>query len=229
MNEGRRIMIPTDENIKKDVIDRLYWDSRVNAGDITVKVNGGDVTLEGFVSSYYALACAYDNAICVPGVTRVNNRIAVRSPVTESAPTDERIETQITGTFATDPDIHTDDIRVHVDQGVVTLEGFVDSFWKKEYAEYLVSRRWGVTGIKNELAVVLTSEVGDQEIANQVMSALGRIAIIDAEKVDVVVEEGTVTMTGEVSSPLARRVANQAALYTAGVKGINDNLRVSSS
>ena len=40
-------MTPTDEDIKKDVVDELDWDSRIDASDIFVEVENGEVLLSG--------------------------------------------------------------------------------------------------------------------------------------------------------------------------------------
>ncbi|TFF85228.1 BON domain-containing protein, partial [Candidatus Heimdallarchaeota archaeon] len=39
----------TDEEIKKKLTDQLYWDTRVDASDIDIDVNGSSVTLSGKV------------------------------------------------------------------------------------------------------------------------------------------------------------------------------------
>ena len=41
-----------DETIDKQVVDQLYWDSRVNASEVAVTVQNGKVTLHGTVPSY---------------------------------------------------------------------------------------------------------------------------------------------------------------------------------
>jgi len=62
-----------DENIKRDVVDQLYWDSRVNAADIKVTVFDGVVTLSGFVNTSNARYSAASDTWMSEGVTEVNN------------------------------------------------------------------------------------------------------------------------------------------------------------
>jgi len=40
-------MARSDEVIKKDVVDELYWDNRIDASKVTATVNDGAVTLAG--------------------------------------------------------------------------------------------------------------------------------------------------------------------------------------
>jgi osmotically-inducible protein OsmY len=47
------------------------------------------------------------------------------------------------------------DITVAVTEGVVTLSGFVPSYWQKDAAEKAVKRVYGVRGIANDINVKL--------------------------------------------------------------------------
>ena len=51
-------MIRTDQAIKRDLIDELYWDHRVDASDVKAEVVNGKVTLTGNVPSYSARSAA---------------------------------------------------------------------------------------------------------------------------------------------------------------------------
>ena len=42
----------TDSQLQKDVLDELAWEPSIDHGHIGVAVNGGVVTLSGFVKSY---------------------------------------------------------------------------------------------------------------------------------------------------------------------------------
>jgi len=44
-----------DVKLKKDVVDSLYWDSRVDASRIKVDVADGKVTLTGTLSDHTAI------------------------------------------------------------------------------------------------------------------------------------------------------------------------------
>ena len=55
-----------DEQIKKAVVDMLYWDSRVDASDIHVEVTDGEVTLRGTVPSYATKEAALFDAWKIP-------------------------------------------------------------------------------------------------------------------------------------------------------------------
>jgi hypothetical protein len=71
----------SDERIREDVCDRLSWDDEIDATDITVVVAGGEVTLEGNVTTRHMKRLGEDIAEQVPGVVDVHNRLRVTKPV----------------------------------------------------------------------------------------------------------------------------------------------------
>lgn len=71
----------TDDRIKEDVCDRLSWNDEVDATDITVRVDRGEVTLEGTVETRHMKRLAADIAEEVPGVQDVHNTIRVTKPI----------------------------------------------------------------------------------------------------------------------------------------------------
>jgi osmotically-inducible protein OsmY len=219
-------MIRIAEEIKKDLIDELYWDNRVDASDVKVEVSNGTVTLTGTVPSYSARDAATAAAWSIDDVTGVTNLLTVSFPSDFAVPTGEEIKTSVERTLGWNPDIYSADIDVSVTAGVVRLEGTVDAFWKQWKAEDLISNLRGVIDIKNHLAVVPSESFLDKDIARDIEAALERDLYVDAEKVTVMVEVGKVTLTGTVSSNYARNRAYEAAAFTRGVIEVDNNIVV---
>jgi hypothetical protein len=71
----------TDDRIKEDVCDRLSWNDEVDATEITVRVQDGEVTLEGRVETRHMKRLAGDIAEEVSGVKDVHNTIRVTKPI----------------------------------------------------------------------------------------------------------------------------------------------------
>ena len=216
-------MIRTDEQIKKDVIDQLASDYRVSAADVDVKVSDGKVTLTGTVPTYTARTAANTDAWATTGVKGVTNLLTVRFPTTFTVPTDTEIEGHIKDRLAGNPDVYSVDIDVSVENGVATLEGTVDAYWKKWRAEDLASDVRGVVNVQNHLAVVPSETYIDKDIAQEIEDALERNVYVDAEKVTVKVENGDVTLTGTVPTYYAKGQAYLAAVNTLGVTGVDNN------
>ncbi len=69
----------SDERIREDINERLTWDGRIDATDVTVDVSEGVVTLTGSVDGRQDKRVAEDIADDVPGVWDVNNQLRVRN------------------------------------------------------------------------------------------------------------------------------------------------------
>lgn len=71
----------TDERIREDVCERLSWNDEVDATDVTVRVESGEVTLEGSVPTRHMKRLATDIAEDVTGVLDVHNVIRATKPL----------------------------------------------------------------------------------------------------------------------------------------------------
>lgn len=70
-----------DERLAQQVHDKLMANPLLpDAASIVVTVEGGRVTLEGWVSSVNARTLAEADAVTVPGVASVDNRLFLRRP-----------------------------------------------------------------------------------------------------------------------------------------------------
>ena len=217
--------IKSDEGIAKDVVDSLYWDSRVDASKVAVTVDNGIVTLAGTVSSSSERAAAVEDAWVISGIRDVINQLKL--DFRSDAPADTEIKSNIENSFKWDNDLYPSDIQVGVEAGWVTLEGSVDGFWKKTKTEDLAFSLRGVTGVTNKIAVVPTQTFADEKIAQSVINALDRNKDVDVDDIDVTVENGKVSLTGTVPDWVARRAAYNAARYARGVKEVEDQITVS--
>lgn len=219
-------MIRTDEEIKRDLIDELYWDYRVDASNVKAEVSDGKVTLTGSVPSYSARNAAVTAAWGLDGVRDVTNLLAVRFPPTFDVPTDVEIKNSAERTLAWNLDVYNADIDLTVTVGLVKMEGTVDAYWKRWKAEDLVSNLRGVVDVENHLAVVPSESYVDKDIAKDIEGALERNLYVNAEEVTVRVENGKVTLTGSVSSYYARGRAYDAAAFTPGVLEVDNHIIV---
>jgi osmotically-inducible protein OsmY len=69
----------SDDRIREDVCERLTEHGHVDATDIEVRVDNGEVTLSGTVDSPQVKRMAEDSAYAVAWVKDVHNRLRVRS------------------------------------------------------------------------------------------------------------------------------------------------------
>jgi osmotically-inducible protein OsmY len=215
-----------DEQIKKLVVDTLYWDSRVDASDIDVEVKDGVVTLRGTVPSYATKEAALFDVWKVPGVNKVNNNSFVRFPSTAKTVTDSEIEKSITKQLEWNDSTRNENIHVQVKKGEVKLEGHVDAYWKILRSQQLVSDIMGVIDIENKLTVVPNEAITDQVIATDLINAIDRSQAVDPEEVDIRVKDGVVTLSGTLLTHSAREAALDCAHNTQGVKDVRNRLNL---
>lgn len=216
-----------EKRIKNEVNEQLLWDARVNSGEVNVSVSGHEVTLSGRVSDYDAIEAAETDAWLVNGVFSVDNDLVVEYPSTITIPEDEEIEKRIEDMVLWDPIFDSIDVTVEVEDGEVTLTGTVDSYWKKLELENKANNVMGVLSVDNQLAVVPTEKIEDELIAKDIVNSLKRNRKVDAEAVDVRVEDAEVELDGIVDSYRAREAAFDTALHTNGVKTIDNDIIVS--
>lgn len=216
----------TSEDIKKDVVDHLYWDDRVDASDVRVEVSDRTVRLSGSVPTHTARQAAEKDVWLIGGVTSVDNELEVVYPSDFRPPEDSDLQVDLSTALGWAPELRGADIDVFVREGWVTLTGSVDAYWKKVRAEELASTLVGVKGIRNELSVVPSNQYGDRMIASSIISAFERNVHIEADEIDVSVDEGVVTLSGSVSSLPAFEAAQDAAAHTTGVLAIRNELTI---
>ena len=72
----------------------------------------------------------------------------------------------------------------------------------------------------------VTGTVKDQDLASDVQSALRTDPYVNAELIEVSVQNGTVSLRGQVSGPLEKRAANDDAWDTSGVVDVKSELEI---
>jgi osmotically-inducible protein OsmY len=217
-------MTRIDEQIKKEVVDQLYWDTRIDASDVKVEVTNGVVTLSGTVPDYMGFRAAGNDVWDIPGVLRVDNRLIVRYPAEVSIPGKEEMVGLIENMIRWNANLDETKITVTSEDGRIKLEGSVDSYWKKSRAEEIVHDVVGVVEVVNELAVVPTDDILDEAIGEELMGALERNIYVDPNAINVKVEKGRITLSGSVENSLTLRAVVDTARHTPGVTDVVNNL-----
>jgi osmotically-inducible protein OsmY len=81
-----------------------------------------------------------------------------------------------------------------------------------------------VRGVINDITVQLTSPRSDSEITRNVIRALENHVAIPAEKIQVAVKDGWVTLEGTVDWPYQKMLAEAAVKHLRGVVGVTNNI-----
>jgi osmotically-inducible protein OsmY len=120
-----------------------------------------------------------------------------------------------------------DAIGVAVRDGAVTLTGGVTSYAEKLAAAQAAERVYGVKAVANDLKVKLPGAPRDDaDIATAIAHVLEWNVQIPEGKVHARVQDGWVTLNGEVEHDYQRREVERMVRNVRGVVGVTDNVTV---
>ncbi len=142
--------------------------------------------------------------------------------------TDNKIKNDVLDQLLWQPNIADTKIGVIVEDGVVTLNGVVDSYTKKLAAEKAVKSVNGVKAIAIDLEVKYGKEFikTDQVIANSVANTLAWNSTVPEENLSVKVEDGFVYLSGEVQWFYQKEAAKNAVENLLGVRGVMNSIQL---
>jgi osmotically-inducible protein OsmY len=144
---------------------------------------------------------------------------------------DSDIKRDVEAELQSDPTVDATDIAVAVNNGVVTLTGFVRSYSEKLEAEAAAKRVVGVVGLANDLEVRLSAadQRPDPEIARDAVAALRARLPFSANQIRVVLDKGWVTLEGQVEWNYQREEAERAVRRLKGVRGVINTIQLKPS
>ena len=142
--------------------------------------------------------------------------------------TDNQLKQDIIAELSWESSVNAAQIGVEVKQGIVTLAGHVDSFAEKWNAEAAVQRVSGVKALAVELQVTLpgSSQRTDADIARTATNVLEWTTYLPKDAIKVMVENGWITLSGEVEWEYKKREATSAVRYLMGVTGVSDQITI---
>ena len=119
-------------------------------------------------------------------------------------------------------------VAVSAEAGLVTLRGTVGSFGQRRAAVHDAANVVGVEDVIDELKVRLLDESRreDADIRGMALQILMWDADVPAELIDVKVDEGWVTLTGDVSYQFESDAAFEDVADMLGVVGVTNSIRV---
>jgi osmotically-inducible protein OsmY len=142
--------------------------------------------------------------------------------------TDAELQQDVMNQLKWEPTIHAAEIGVAVKDGVVTLSGNVDTYAKRWAADRAAKRVYGVKAVAEEIKVTLAGswKRADKDIAEAATDVLGWNTWIPRDRVKVMVQDGWITLSGDVEWYYQKQRAEDAVRHLTGVSGVINSITI---
>jgi osmotically-inducible protein OsmY len=144
--------------------------------------------------------------------------------------TDTELQQDVMNELKWEPTIRAAEIGVGVKDGVVTLSGYVDTYGEKLVAERAAARVFGVKAVAEELKVRLpdTFKRPDEDIAQAAANILQWNIWLShmIDRIEVVVENGWITLSGDVDWWYQKDAAGDTVRKLLGVRGLTNSISI---
>ena len=142
--------------------------------------------------------------------------------------TDAELQQDVMDELKWEPTIQAAEIGVAVKDGVVTLSGSVDSYGKKWAADRAAKRVFGVRAVTEEIKVTLAGSYkrADKDIAQTATNVLNWNHWIPSNRVKVVVQDGRITLSGDVDYYFQKERAEDGVRHLVGVLGVINSITI---
>lgn len=141
-----------------------------------------------------------------------------------------KLQREVQDAIAWEPLLHAAEIGVTAKEGVVSLTGIVDSYAKKTEAESAAKKVAGVKALVENIEVKFPNswKKTDAEVATEVLNAFKSNYTIPDNNIKIKVEDGCVTLEGELPWHYQKEEAARAVKHLTGVKGVISNIKIKS-
>ena len=142
--------------------------------------------------------------------------------------TDDELRSDVLAELARNPRIRHSEIAVIVKDGAVTLNGMVLTLDEKICAERAVKDLRDVRAIANDIEVKLPEQMrkADERIAEQIGRLLTWYSSLRNMDVRANVDDGRVTLTGEVDFLYQKEVAAERVAELDGVSAVSNKIKI---
>jgi hyperosmotically inducible periplasmic protein len=157
------------------------------------------------------------------------SQASAQTPPPNRNVTDSRLAVKINTALWSDLRFPGRQITVDAQDGVVTLRGKVDSEETKKAADDIIGHLEGVKEIRNQLQIVPPErraevDARDQAIARALDAKFKQDPQLQDAAVDIRVDAGLVTLSGQVRDAAARSRAVELARAVPGVRSVRNEL-----
>jgi len=212
-----------DNDLAAHVREELSWNPKVDNAEVAVSADEGRVTLRGTVGSLREKREAKKAAERVFGVVSVDNKLQVKLIVGQRRE-DAELRGDVLQALMLDSRVPKT-VDAKVDDGFVTLTGTAEWQYQRDEANFVAANIVGALDVFDEIELKpLGPKAGD--VQESIEQAFRRNASLDAKGLAVSSDNGTVTISGRVSSWAEHEEAIDAAWAAPGVTSVRDFMTV---
>jgi hyperosmotically inducible periplasmic protein len=224
-----------DASVTSKVHTALLLSKRVSPFNIKVETVQGEVTLTGQVPSEDVKNVAGAIVLDTAGVKQVHNNLGInptaeRNPETEGLGervADLELKTVVDDALSKSAELQGKHVDVQVKNRIVTLSGTLETTAQKNNAEQIAWQVSGVQGVMNNISAtnaLAAPETADQKLARRIEFELYSTKAVSLKDMQIQVDNGTATLTGNVSSRAERLLAGKIAQSVDGIQKVVNNL-----
>ena len=144
--------------------------------------------------------------------------------------TDEILQKNVQDALKWEPQLQAAEIGVIAKNGIVTLTGTVDNYYKKNEVENAIKKVSGVKAIVEKIQIKTSDskDITDNIIAERILNVFKSDFSIPHEKIKLKVEKGWVTLDGNVNWKYQKEASKSAVTALMGVRGVTNNIKTRS-
>ena len=224
----------TDDKIESSFKKTYVYKTYLKDDAVKAEAKDGVVTLTGTVVEESHKGLAQETVASLPGVTRVDNKLATKAEVaTENA--DTWIGRKVTLALLFHRNVNASKTTIAVKDGIVTLKGEASSVAQKELTTEYAKDIEGVKEVKNDMTVAATPEkpeqtagekLDDASITAQIKTALVTHRSTSSLKTKVETRDGEVTLTGIAKNAAEKSLVTKLVTDIKGVTGVKNQMTV---
>lgn len=224
----------TDDRIESSFKSSYVFKTYLKDDALKANAKDGVVTLSGTVAEESHKALAQETAANLPGVTRVDNKLATTAEVA-AVNADTWIVRKVKLSLLFHSNVNYSKTIVEAKDAVVTLKGEASSTAQKELTAEYAKDIEGVKEVKNEMTVAAKpaqaertegEKIDDASVTAQVKTALSNHRSTSALMTKVVTRNGEVTLTGIAKNEAEKALVTKLVTDINGVTSVKNLMTV---
>ena len=209
--------------LESELSKRLQSHYLLEIAELGVRVRGGVAFIKGTVPNLKQKKLAGEVAGQLKGIRDVVNMLRITPlPIID----DESLGKRIRRALARNPNVDESKVSVKVVNGIVYLDGFVDTAAEKRLMEQEVWATAGVKDIINKIKVISARPMSDVEVTDEILQSFSQCLGLDLSKLTVEIKDGTAYLRGVVPTGYLKDAAEELANWVPSIASVVNEIKV---